>query len=82
MNFFKRNFSIAIIPLLVVAWGIFTYLFFDPFYSKSSDPEFPYLINGLNCAILKFNYIGHIDHPGTPLQIFNGLVIRMTHLVS
>ncbi len=82
MNFFKRNFSIAIIPLLVVVWGIFTYLFFDPFYSKSSDPEFPYLINGLNCAILKFNYIGHIDHPGTPLQIFNGLVIRMTHLFS
>ncbi|MDP3914935.1 MAG: hypothetical protein Q8R96_14475 [Bacteroidota bacterium] len=82
MNFFKRNFSIAIIPLLVVAWGIFTYLFYDPFYSKSVDPEFPYLINGLNCAILKFNYIGHIDHPGTPFQVFIGLVIRITHLLS
>ncbi len=82
MIFFKKNFSIAIIPLLVIAWGVFTYLFFDPFYSKSSDPEFPYLINGLNCALLKFNYIGHIDHPGTPFQVFNGIVIRLTHLIS
>lgn len=82
MDFFKKNFNIAIIPLLVVAWGIFLYLFFDPFYSKSVDPEFPYLINGLNCALLKFNYIGHIDHPGTPFQVFIGLVIRMTHFIS
>lgn len=82
MSFFKKNFSIAIIPLLVVAWGIFLYSFFDPFYSKSVDPEFPYLINGLNCAILKFNYIGHIDHPGTPFQVFIGIIIRISHLVS
>jgi len=82
MHLLKKNFSIAIIPLLVIIWGIFLYLFFDPFYSKSVDPEFPYLINGLNCALLKFNYIGHIDHPGTPLQVFNGIVIRITHLIS
>ncbi len=82
MNFFKKNFSIAIIPLLVMAWGIFLYSFFDPFYSKSVDPEFPYLLNGLNCALLKFNYIGHIDHPGTPFQVFIGLVIRITHFLS
>lgn len=82
MNFFRRNFSLAIIPLLVMAWGIFIYMFFDPFYSRTIDPEFPYLINGLNCATLKFNYIGHYDHPGTPFQIFNGIVIRLTHLVS
>lgn len=82
MNFMKKNFSISIIPFLVVAWGIFMYTFFDPFYSKSIDPEFPYLVNGLNCAILKFNFIGHFDHPGTPFQIFIGLVIRITHLIS
>jgi hypothetical protein len=78
----KKNFSISIIPFLVVAWGIFMYTFFDPFYSKSVDPEFPYLINGLNCAILKFNFIGHFDHPGTPFQIFIGIVIRITHWIS
>lgn len=82
MNLFKKNITITIIPILVVLWGIFNLTFFDPFYSKSSDPEFPYLINGLNCAILKFNYIGHIDHPGTPFQVYNGIMIRITHLVS
>ena len=54
----------------VITVGIFMLLHFDPFYSKSSDPEFPYLINGLNCAQLNFNWIGHIDHPGTPFQVF------------
>jgi len=74
--------AIFIIPALVVAWGIFNLSFFDPFFAKSSDPEFPYLVNGLNCALLKFNYIGHYDHPGTPFQIFIGIVIRFAYLIS
>jgi len=82
MKSLKQNLIISIFPLLVIIWGIFMLIFFDPFYSKSSDPEFPYLINGLNCATLKFNYIGHIDHPGTPFQVYNGIIIRITHLVS
>ena len=82
MKSFKKKLIISIFPLLVIVWGIFMLTFFDPFYSKSTDPEFPYLINGLNCATLKFNYIGHIDHPGTPFQVYNGLVIRITHLLS
>lgn len=82
MNSIKNKLLISIFPVLVVFWGIFMLTIFDPFYSKSSDPEFPYLVNGLNCAQLKFNYIGHIDHPGTPFQVYNGIIIRMTHLVS
>ena len=82
MKSFKQKLIISIFPLLVIIWGIFMLTFFDPFYSKSSDPEFPYLVNGLNCATLKFNYIGHIDHPGTPFQVYNGIIIRITHLAS
>lgn len=82
MKSFKQKLIISIFPLLVIIWGMFMLMFFDPFYSKSSDPEFPYLVNGLNCATLKFNYIGHIDHPGTPFQVYNGIVIRITHLVA
>ena len=78
----RKNLTIAIIPLMLFAWGIFMLIFFDPFYARSSDPEYPYLVNGLNCAILKFNYIGHYDHPGTPFQVFNGIVMRVTHLLS
>ena len=82
MKSFKQKLIISIFPLLVIIWGIFMLMLFDPFYSKSSDPEFPYLVNGLNCATFKFNYIGHIDHPGTPFQVYNGIIIRITHLVS
>lgn len=72
----------SIVPIIAVILGIFMSLHFDPFYSKSSDPEFPYLINGLNCAQLNFNWIGHIDHPGTPFQVYNGIIIRITHLFA
>jgi hypothetical protein len=82
MKPFKQKLIISIFPLLIVLWEIFMLALFDPFYSKSSDPEFPYLVNGLNCATLKFNYIGHIDHPGTPFQVYNGTIIRITHLFA
>ena len=37
------------------------------------DPAYAYLFNGLN--ILKFTTPGHVDHPGTPLQVLSGLII-------
>ncbi|HET6556471.1 MAG TPA: hypothetical protein VFG54_04095 [Prolixibacteraceae bacterium] len=82
MNPIKKIITLSILPLLVIALGVYMFMFFDPFYSRAIDPEFPYLVNGLNMAQLKFNYIGHYDHPGTPLQIFNGIVIRIVHLFS
>ncbi|MDR1878107.1 MAG: hypothetical protein LBQ64_00910, partial [Bacteroidales bacterium] len=71
-----------IIPLFIMGWGIFSLLFFDTFYSRAVDPEYPYLINGLNVSMLKFKMIGHFDHPGTPFQIFCGIIIRITHLLT
>jgi hypothetical protein len=32
--------------------------------------------------MLKFGRIGHTDHPGTPFQLFVGLVIRLTHIFA
>ena len=71
-----------ILPIFTLMWGIFILFYFDTFYSRNIDPEYPYLINGLNAAILKFNQIGYYDHPGTPFQILCGLVIRITHLFT
>jgi hypothetical protein len=51
-----------ILPIFTLMWGIFILFYFDTFYSRNIDPEYPYLINGLNAAILKFNQIGHYDH--------------------
>ncbi len=44
------------------------------------DPEYQYLLNGLNAA--RGKPVGHADHPGTPVQILNGLFLRVRHIVS
>lgn len=82
MKTIRPKVLIAIFPVIAVIAGIYMLQLFDPFYSKSADPEFPYLVNGLNCAQLHFNWIGHFDHPGTPYQVYNGIIIWLTHLFS
>ncbi|MDR2978826.1 MAG: hypothetical protein LBV02_00030 [Bacteroidales bacterium] len=78
----KINPILFIVPLFVIGWGMFSMLFYDTFYSRAVDPEYPYLINGLNVSLLEFKRIGHFDHPGTPFQVFCGIIIRITHLFS
>lgn len=52
-----------------------------PFYlSYNYDPDYAYLFNGLNLAILQSPE--HIDHPGTPLQLALALLIRLANLGS
>ncbi len=68
------------IPGLVVLWSVYLIYLNGPFFSSRMDPEYPYLLNGLNCAILEFNRIGHVDHPGTPFQLLTGFFIQLTHL--
>ena len=79
MKYLKINPILCVIPLFIIAWGIVNILFYDTFSSRAIDPEYPYLFNGLNVAMLKFELIEHFDHPGTPFQVFCGLVIRITH---
>ena len=47
-------------------------------YGGGYDPEYAYLLNSMNIAELKL--VGHFDHPGTPTQVFGGLVLRVTWL--
>lgn len=82
MNLLRKNLILGILPLLILVWGIVLLLIFDPFYSRSIDSEYTYLVSGLNCSQLNFNRIGHTDNPGTPLQIYNGIIIQITHLIS
>lgn len=42
------------------------------------DPDYCYLLNGLSLAS-KNGDIGHIDHPGTPVQIVSGEVIKVIY---
>ncbi len=82
MAFLRKRFLFVLIPLFMLIWGIVNLFLLDPFYSRAIDPDYPYLINGLNVSLLNFNRIGHVDHPGTPFQVFNGIVIRIVHLLA
>lgn len=78
----KSILRISIFPLILICWGIAIFCFFDPFFARTIDPEYPYLINGLNIAQARFNFIGHFDHPGTPFQVYNAIVIKLMHLIA
>ena len=78
-----RSYAILlIIPFFILSWGFFYFNSYETFYSHNIDPEYPYLLNGLNVALLEFNRIGHFDHPGTPFQVYCGVIIRITHLFT
>ena len=73
-------------PLLMIpALALILYVIFSqargPFYLPFNyDPDYAYLFNGLNLA----SGIGpeHIDHPGTPLQLFTAAAIRLVNIGS
>ena len=70
---------ILIIPAIIVLWNLYLNHLSGPFFLSRIDPEYQYLLNGLNCAILDFDRIGHIDHPGTPFQLLTGFFIRIIY---
>ncbi len=43
-------------------------------YGGGYDPEYAYLFNALNMA--RFRLVGHIDHPGTTMQMAGGVVLE------
>jgi hypothetical protein len=61
------------IPLLFLFFG----LKFDR-TKYGTDPESAYLMNGLNIATGKA--VGHFDNPGTTVQVYSAVVLRITHL--
>lgn len=70
---------IYLIPGLFFTWGWILTKIERPFFLSRMDPEYLYLLNGMNCAIFNFNRIGHFDNPGTPFQILSGFFIRIIH---
>ena len=77
---------LILFALLILPLGLYfsvSYLkhFQGPyFYGTNSDPDYVYLLNSLNIARLKLP--GHIDHPGTPVQVIGAIVLKLTHIVS
>lgn len=67
--------GLAVIP--------FVFLFFGLNFNRAmygGDPEYAYLLNGI--LINKGQYVGHIDNPGTTVQIYSAIVLRIKHLIN
>ena len=73
---------IKVIPLFYLIGGIVLLKLQRPFFMSRIDPEYLHLFNGMNCAILNFNRIGHYDQPGTPFQLLTGAFLRIIQLLS
>lgn len=63
---------LIIIPVLFLIFG---YQFERTKYS--TDPESAYLMNGLNIAT--FKAVGHFDNPGTTVQMYSAIVVKVVH---
>ncbi len=71
----------ALIPLIFIGTGISFFHTLGAYFLRAIDPEYAYLFNGLTIARLRFE-LGHIDHPGTPLQVIIAFVVCVVQLFN
>jgi hypothetical protein len=69
-------FYLFIVPVLLFVIGLLLIRVRGPFFVKENfDPEYVYLLNSL--LMLNFHRPSHMDHPGTPLQVFGAILILL-----
>lgn len=79
LRFFREYFFIFIIPALVLVYSFLLKSAAGPYWlSTNLDPSYQYLLNGL--YMVKGISPGHIDHPGTPLQVLIWAVIVLFNI--
>jgi hypothetical protein len=72
---------LIVIPVILFITSLDTIKTRDKvWYGGGYDPEYAYLFNSLNIAT--FRLVGHFDHPGTPMQVYGGFVLRGTWLLN
>ncbi len=70
-----------ILPVLLLWAGMYLSDARGPYWlSGNLDPDYVYLLNASNMADLQ--KVGHIDHPGTTVQMIGAITIRVAHLFS
>ena len=78
----KANYLLLLIlPLVLVVTSVFLNRARGPYWLGGNlDPEYVYLLNAANLAGLKG--VGHIDHPGTPVQVLGAVTIRVLYFFN
>jgi len=79
LNSHKQRYLLFILPLFYLVATLLVLHRIWPIYTVGPDPYYAYLMNGTNLAS-GYMEIGHIDHPGTPVQCFAAIIIFITHL--
>ena len=69
---------LLLLPLLYCYIGILYKSEIGPYHLFVTDPEYAYLLNGLNIRLFSLPY--QVNGPGTPLQFFCAFVIGVIHL--
>ena len=87
INMPKKKFFSLILLLILPVVIIFLSLYFksakgEYYIFRYFDPSYAYLANGLNLAQLNGSSVGHIDHPGTTVQVICAIVIRIVHALN
>lgn len=79
---YKYSFLI-IIPVILFMLSFVYSEAAQPYYLDGRfDPAYFYLLNSLNLAQFSGYGVGHVDHPGTPLQMLGAIVIKVYFLLS
>lgn len=77
----KKGKHVLTVSILMILPVIFT--FYGLNFNRtwfSGDPEYAYLLNGINIADLKM--AGHTDNPGTTVQIYSAAVLSVSHFLN
>lgn len=67
--------ALLVLPLAIGVVVILAGTSIFPYFSQGEyglDPAYPYLFNGM--GLIRGFAPGHVDHPGTPLQMLSGIV--------
>jgi hypothetical protein len=72
---------LLVLPICFVILQLVFVRAHGPFYlAHNLDPDYAYLGNSLN--VLRLKAPRHIDHPGTTLQVFGAIVLKVAHPFS
>ncbi len=80
-NTIRRRFILLLLPVFYVFLSLVILKNITTFYINGPDPVYAYLMNATNLAGGHLE-IGHIDHPGTPVQCFGAAVVFAKYMIS
>jgi len=75
----QEQLLLFLLPAVVAVFGVMHMMQHPVTHYTSSDPAYAYLMNGLTLAGGSLD-IGHTDNPGTTVQVFQAVVIRIVFL--